>query len=192
MTPVASAAGLGCVSSVGKCLSRSDKMASFSKNNMAQVLHERQAITLSTLAALDAISTVSLIDTAKENGFRILRTEWFIRLKGVANGEGPILVGMAANLSAAEVEVTIESDPQAADTPVDGHNANRPVWPLGILENDGVGSAPSARQGVLKPQWSIPEGSFLNWWAYNLDGTALTTGGEVIIYAKHFGVWLRD
>ncbi len=167
-------------------------MGNFSKNSMAQILHESQTWTLGTLAAKDVISTTSLIDAAKENGFRILRTEWWASLRGVANAEGPILIGMAANLSAAEIEITLEANPENSNTASEGHNANRPVWPLAVLENDGNGGHKASDRGILKPSWSIPEGSFVTWFAWNLDSSTLTTGGSVTIYAKHFGVWLKD
>ncbi len=167
-------------------------MGNFSKNAMAQILHESKEFSFGTLASKDVISSTSLIDAAKENGFRLLRTEWWVSVRGMANAEGPVLIGLAANLSAAEVEITLEANPESANSASEGHNANRPVWPLAVLENDGNGGHKASDSGVLKPGWSIPEGSFLNWFAWNLDGSTLTTGGSAIVYAKHFGVWLKD
>lgn len=152
-------------------------------------------MTLGALAAYDVITQASKIDAARKNGFRVLKTEYFFDIDGKTAGEGPIVVGLAANQTAAEIEEAIEADPQGKVDDVENQQAKRPVWPLEIfgskigdtnLENE------STRKGELTPRWSAPEGDGFSWWAYCLDAGGLTTGCTVVIFAKHYGVWLRD
>ncbi len=157
-------------------------------------------IDLSTLAAFDAISAESKIDAAREMGFRIIESEIYIDVYDKPVNTGGIMVGIAVDLSAAEIELTIENDTQsnAPGNAVGEARVKRPVWPLGIVSHDATFGTivwSKAAGGVnWKPSpkgWSIPEGSFLTYWAYCLD-TTLTGATQVTIFAKHKGVWLRD
>lgn len=158
------------------------------------IVYDVVTLTLSTLAGLDCISTPSKIDASRRSGFRIMKTQYWIGFDSKTGGEGPIMVGFSAIHEAAAIEEAIESDPQDAEDDTKGVQAMRPVWPLEML---GMGQTDDADgggdlSGSFNPKWSVPEAEAAFWWAYNMDASALTTGCVVKIFAKHFGVWLRD
>ncbi len=167
-------------------------MGKFSDNTMAAIVWDEVGITLGTLGSATVTGNDSKIDTARAQGFRVLRTEWFIIMDGLTQDEGPILVGLAHDLGATEIDECIEADPQRPNDPAVSEKANRPVWPLTYLWRDSAGNGQIVDKGVIKLNWSIQEGTLLKWWAKNTDASALTTGAIVKIRAKHFGVWLKD
>ncbi len=168
-------------------------MGKFSENLMAGIVWDGIVLTLGTLAANTALQAASRIDAARVQGFRILKTEYFIDVVSMTDGEGPIIVGMQHNLSVAEVAEAILADPQGSKGIASPENeqAMRPVWPLGVVAVD-IANQEKAHWKTVKIGWSIPEDSTLNWFAFNSDASALTTGGKIFIDAKHFGVWLKD
>lgn len=160
------------------------------------ILREIVTLTLGALAAEDCIATTSKIDASRTEGFRIMRSEIAVAYKGMTQGEGPIEVGMAFNADQDEIEQCIEADPQGMNDVGQvnlQHQANRPVFPIGVIQAQEVsGKLFEGAFRVFKPTWSVPEGGLLSWYAYNGDNAALTTGGEVRFFVKHYGVWLRD
>lgn len=98
------------------------------------------------------------------------------------------MVGFSMNHDQADIEEAIEADPQNPQDDEENLQAKRPVWPLHIV-GDGD---PQAIKGSFNPRWSCPEGRAAQWWAYNLDTAGLTDGEVLSIFAKHYGVWLRD
>ncbi len=155
-------------------------------------VYDRLVITLGTLAVLTAIGGAGKIDASRENGFRIMKTEAWMTFGGMTAGEGPLIVGFACNATVSQVESTIEVDDQSStDSQLSGVS-RRPVWPMWMI---GLGLTTEAQEmyRIINPKWSVPEGEAAVWWVYNADSTnALTTGGQVNIFAKHSGVWLRD
>ncbi len=150
-------------------------------------------IVLGALAAKDAVDAVSKIDASRLNGFRIMKTEYWIDYGNKTTAEGPITVGFAVHHSEGEVEEAIEADPQNSADMVLNATAKRPVWPLETIPQSGTGSPSDlVPMRSFNPRWSCIEGKNAFWWAYNRDDAALTTGGVVNIFAKHYGVWLRD
>ncbi len=167
-------------------------MAKFGDNTMAAIQWDELEDPTGALAAGSAGVINSRIDSGRLNGFRVLRTEYFLRVKGLSVNEGPLLVGLAHDLSAAEIQEALGADPQRSNDTTLSPRAMRPVWPLALFENDSVGNQKMIAQGVVKINWSIPEGTNLVWWQMNRDTDALQSGGTLNITAKHFGVWLRD
>ncbi len=169
-------------------------MAKFSDNRMAGIVHDSNVITLGTLAANTSIISQSNIDSGRESGFRLLKTEYHIEVGGKTDNEGPIIVGLSHNLSVAEIKGTFEADPASHPGIARPENeaALRPVWPLFSAAVFIANNANSPYWRTFKPLWSSPEGSSMNWFAHNSDSSALTTGAKVFINAKHFGVWLND
>ncbi len=167
-------------------------MAKFSSNNMAAIVWDEVQITLGTLAFGVAIQSDSRIDAERIQGFRVLRTEWFAVIKGLATSAGPLLLTLCHDLSTGEVQETIGADPQRSNDPTLSPRANRPLWPLHVFffKTDTVEGLRA--QGVVKIGWSIPEGTDLRWGIVNVSGTDLVTGGTLFVTAKHFGVWLKD
>lgn len=126
-----------------------------------------------------------------------MKTEYWISAEAKVVAEGPIMVGVAARCdNAAEIEECIEADPQIRGADPEEVQAKRPVWPLEMFgAEEGHGTNESglvAKKGTVNLRWSCPEGTGLLWWAYNAGAGALTTGCVVVVFAKHYGVWLRD
>lgn len=169
-----------------------DSIAKNSEN--LHILYDNVEIALGGLAAGDAISADSRIDNSRLNGFRVMKTEYWLDYYDKTTDEGPIMVGFSMNHSVAEVEEAFEADPQASTDDTNNFRAKRPIWPLEMIARDSteLGSG-DQRSGSITPRWSCPEGNTAIWWAYNCDLTnPITTGTKVRIFAKHYGVWLRD
>ncbi len=156
--------------------------------------YDNLTLTLGALASLDAISVNSKVDSARLNGFRTTKIEYWIDYLGKTAGEGPIMVGWAPFAGAALAESAIEADPQSSSDKAAIAEALVPVFPLVMLPQQDT--AENRLGAVLKeeitPMWSTIEGNTASWWAYNMDGSALTAGTIIRIFAKYFGVWLRD
>ncbi len=169
-------------------------MSKFSEGGGA-ILSSNMLLALGALAAKDmTIVSDENIDISQEQGFRVLKSLVWISVQGLTSPEGPVLLGAAGpGINAAELEEAIEAKPTAPWDVTASEEAMRVYWPLGLVAagsndrplNDGVAIE-------FKPRWSFPEGSAMNWFAYNLDTAALQTGGIVHFFAKHFGVWLKD
>lgn len=165
-------------------------MANNSKN--LAIVYDDVRILVSTLATKTAILGASKIDASREMGFRIMKTEYVVGWNNTTAGDGPLVLGFAANLNQAEIEEAIEGDPQSS---VDTEDAEtiRPVWVLGMLAGSAAhGNLDGGRVHSFTPKWSIPEGSAGQWFVYNIDSASMTDGTVVSIFAKHYGVWLRD
>ncbi len=155
------------------------------------------AVALGSLASLDAVTTSSKIDSARERGFRITKTEYFVDMYSADGEDGPLVYGLAVALNAAEVEEALEADPQSANDVPAQEQVQRPIFPLGIIPRTHADDTASTNKRVpiqlmtKSLNWSIPEGANLIWWFYNLGG-ALAAGALGVIFAKHYGVWLND
>ncbi len=156
------------------------------------VYDESLIVSLASLTANDAVIGTSKIDAAREHGFRIVKTEGWIMLKGGIVNEFAIF-GMAPwTMTAAEIEEGIEADPQSMFEVPETEQSSRPTFPMAVIG----GAAAQARQSAHFENnipWSYPEGSSLQYWFYNPDDNSWSAGSqEAIIFAKHTGVWLRD
>ncbi len=167
-------------------------MIKFSENTMAAIVWDVITLTIGALAADTSVNANSKIDGSRIQGFRVLRTEYYAALKGSTSGEGPILLYLNHDLTVAEADATFAADPQRPKDPTASEAANRPVWPLEIFFNTAAGNGNVVLKGVKKLGWSFQEGTILKWSARNMSTSTLTTGSTVRIFAKHFGVWLRD
>lgn len=166
-------------------------MPKFSEGKGA-IYHETVEITVGALAAGDAIAAATRQDGSRNNGFRFLKSEYFIAVENLSDDEA-LLVGIGGpTLSAASIEEAIEADPQGSNDP-SGPTAMRPVWPLEMFMAHNGGNGKMVAQGEWKPRWSFSEEDAMNVFAYNVDqSNPLTTGARVMIYLKHYGVWLND
>ncbi len=152
------------------------------------------------LAAGAAVIANSRIDAARENGFRIVKSQLFLTLTGKTTAEGPIAFGVAMNVpNAAAITAILDADPSDSKADISRGEGVfvKILGVLGLLETsfppisrDGPGWMMEISYG--KNGWSIPEGRGLVYWARNNDGSALTTGTILTFSAEHFGVWLRD
>jgi len=167
---------------------------------MEQQFDEDHSIVLGALVNATAIFGASKIDAAREQGFRLVMSRISMKLTGKTTAEGPILIGICANVpDVASLKAYLENDPQGRSS--DDAKGNN--WfvkllfqiPLAATEN-GSNADLADNQSMFevkygKNGWSIPEGSALNYFAWNM-GSTLTTGAVITIAAEHFGIWLKD
>ncbi len=169
---------------------------------MEQQFDHDQNITLGALVAATAIFGASKIDATREQGFRLIMSRISMALLGKTTGQGPIMFGICCNVpSVGNLKEYIENDPQGASSKTE----KAKNWfvkvlgqiPLAAIEDGNAGNGwTMLKQSVVevkygKNGWSIPEGSALQYFAYNM-GSTLTTGAVITIAAEHFGVWLKD
>ncbi len=163
----------------------------FGKDGKGFIIWDRSTVTLGALAADDVIGVVANSGLAED--FRILRTDYFINhFPGAAENSG-LLVGISdAALTDAEVEECIESTPVDSNDFPESEQSMRPVWPLELYQVTAASelNSLSPRKGTVKLRWTFTNGNSWRWWVFNA-GNTITTGGEVSIIAKHFGVWVR-
>ncbi len=165
---------------------------------MVEVQYDEAAfVTIGALATLDVVTGVSKLDTARLNGFRVSKMKCFPKLTGKTTAEGPLIFGIAANMSAGQIEVALEADPQSSveDNQIGDGQA---IWPLGMIPKDATGDGVDGAtifnpEGYeVKLNWSVIEGKALLYWVYNPSGGTMTTGGVIHVFSQFFGVWLRD
>ncbi len=160
---------------------------------------ENVTLALGALGALDAIDQSSKVDTGRGNGFRVIRARLAAMLEAKTATEGPIVWGIGMNVNAADLEAMFEADPSSSATRILGPQRSY-IMPLGIIGKPATEGALTGKGGEtnigqfveITPNWSVPEGQNLNYWAYNMDSGALTTGTLIRIFAQLYGVWLRD
>lgn len=158
-----------------------------------QVIHERVAITVSALASLDAVATVSKLDESMGNGLTRLTCKGGMTWAGKTVDVGPTIVGLSLGGNAAETEEALEADPQSYDENPEAEQANRKVWPVWMIP----GSAEIAPRNTVEykeiylPFKEKPEGQNYQWWVYNA-GQATLADLVVIIFATWVGTWMRD
>ncbi len=154
-------------------------------------------LSLGTLAANDAISSSTKIDSARLNGFRIAKVNVLASVEGKTTTEGPIIWGVSCNMNAAQVEDAIEADPQSSPDD-DSKGVGQYLKMLGLI---GIGTVAESLTGELLGvaqmtpvvmNWSVIEGKQFEVWAYNTGAGALTTGTAIRWAMEIFGVWLRD
>ncbi len=167
-------------------------MAKFSDNNMASIIWDEIIINPGALTAGTATGQVSRIDASRLQGFRVLKTQYFVVCQGMTADEGPVMLFLNHDLSATEQEECLGADPQRSGDPDKESRAMRPVWPLGTFFKDSAGNGQLVLDGEIKLGWSFPEGTDLKWMVQNVGAQTMTTGANYRIIAKHFGVWLRD
>lgn len=170
-------------------------MASKTDKGLALV-YDNVALTLSTLGASTALSASSRIDGSRENGFRIIKTQYWLDWIGKTAPEGPLIFGISFGLSVAQIAACITADPQSKREDFNVHDTALPVFPLALIPIASTGKAATPDDAVpmreITLRWSAPEGTSMNWFVFNADTSALTTGTSVVVFAKHFGVWLND
>ncbi len=166
-------------------------MGKFSENSQSGIYYDRHALTVGALASLAAATSTSKQNSSREQGFRILKSEWYATLKGYTDGEGPWVFGLCQDLTAAQITAVFDAVPQFAGDGVENFDAMRPLWILGIMSSEG-NMDQTTRSGEWKPKWSFPEGVPLKAFIWNASAGTLTTGATLILVAKNYGVWLRD
>ncbi len=170
---------------------------------MVEISYEEDGLlTLSTLGALAAISQATKIDASRGNGFRVSKVNIAAQVEGKTAAEGPLIWGLSANMTAAQVKAAIEADPQnrTADNVRGAGQWLKFLGVIGLNQTEGAltgpaGGIPSSAsmQFMEVPvNWSVIEGQNFQLFVYNTFGSALTTGTLIRFYMEIFGVWLRD
>ncbi len=169
-------------------------MTSFSKSDRSGIVYDNAQVTLGALANGAAALQASKIDSARENGFRVLKTQWWVQWRFPTASEGPVMFGLAIGVDADAVATIIQADPQSAGSNaiIDNTQTKRPLWPLAMLHAEDTDARHLHDKGEVMPRWSVQEDQTMQWWGFNVSGSTLTTGSQLKFFAKHFGVWLRD
>jgi len=137
--------------------------------------------------------------------FRMLKTEITARIVGLTAGvtELPLtqLYLVDGDLSLAEAEASIE----AANVPLGPNDrvgmelAERFVKLIGVGDH-GVGIEvfrtlhdihEDSNAILAKPRWTFKSTKSWNWMLYNTSADAPTTGANIVIQGRVFGVWIR-
>ena len=133
-------------------------MSKFSEGKGA-IYWDRMALNVSGLAALDAVSIAGKADGARTQGFRILKTEYYIH----SDADVPLLVGTAGpTINAAEVEEAIEGDPQSPEDRPASEHVMRPVFVYGTTGVRGNGQEVIQCEKVIR--WAYSEAGAMNGW----------------------------
>ncbi len=167
-------------------------MGKFKDNSMAAIVWDVNSITVGALVAATSVTVAIKIDALRLNGFRLLKTEYYLKMVGATTGESPLLFGIEHDLTAAEVAQTISADPQRPNDPESSARAMQPVWPMAVLAANADGDGKIWAEGVITIGWSAQEGTQFSWFVHNFGTINLTSGSFIRVIAKHFGVWLRD
>ncbi len=169
----------------------------FGKDGSGAIIKERTSVALATLAQNVAIKNDGA-PVVLEDDFRILKSEVYAQVGGLAANEGTrLFLGIADDeLTVAEIAEAINlSGPVDRNDNVNTERAERPVWLISAI--DGAAAQTEhrfrGRDGGPMIEWkkrwtfSNPEGWIFFVWN---EGAALTTGSTVRLVATHYGVWL--
>ncbi len=152
-------------------------------------------VNLGALATKTAITAVTQIDGGRENGVFIKKIKAAMNYRNLTSGEGPLEIGLCVGLTAGEVAEAIVSDPQSRSDVPAVEETNRRVFPLWMIGLDSV-DGPIDMQPIKEiedwPFRTIEEGSFLAWYVFNHDASALTSGGSLTFVGVAVSNWMDD
>ncbi len=160
--------------------------------------YDNVIIALSTLAAGAVLTSPLKIDGARENGIRLQKMKAQMSFRGLTDGEGPVVIGLATtDPSVTEIAEVFTADPQKPeDIPASEQVMRKifPIWMIGKAELNSVTRGVKNEYTEIQFPWkNIEEGTGLKWFAVNLDASAtLTTGGVIEIVSVTIGTWLDD
>ncbi len=168
------------------------------KKSTMVIIKETQTLSLGTLAAGAAISVGG---PAITDDFRIIKSEVVASIEGLATGQGNNLVlGIAnADLTAAELAESLVTDgPVNASDRDKAEEAGRftrmlsgaahPTDGNSIVPFLGDQGGPIVEKTI---RWTFSKGVGWDWFIFNNDGSALTTGATLRLLATHYGVWVN-
>ncbi len=164
---------------------------------------ERLTITVGTTAAGKAVLNPARIDLNREQGFRVDKVRHAIEWRSKTIDDGPGIVGLSWNMTAIEVEETMNADPQHSAA-MEMENAERNIYPVAYIPRRTTQSGQITAVGIgfelaqsfrtfRPPSWDIPEGTQIAWWYWvPQTGVTHTTGMLIEIMAGYRGGWLSD
>ncbi len=154
---------------------------------------------LGALAANTAIEVLPVL-TSNRQGAKISKCKFHAEMKGKTANQGPILVGLSAGVSIAEVAEALLASPVQFEDPGASEQANRKMYPVFVIGDAATGMGNPASQilnhlmykhtGV--PSWLINEDETFRWWAFNTDSAPLTSGTLISVECVTVYQWERD
>ena len=170
-------------------------------NSLVQQAESIGNIALGTLGSLTALSLGTAF-TAIKNAFLMKRIRWFVKVHSIAVDEGGLLVCIArGDATVGEVAAALTEGNTVGPSDTTQTLAQDNAWVVvpGSVElltpSDSGGEYHSSGKWLsLTRKAGIPFAEDAGWqmFIFNLDGTALTTGGEVQGLFQGQGMWLRD
>ncbi len=167
-----------------------------------QVQHGNTGLALSTLGAATAATGSLAIDASRTQGVKLMQFKGAVEWNGKTAGEGPLVVGLSIDLSSSEVAEAIIADPQHVNDVPATEQGNRKVYPLftiarkstdGTWSRGAMANDDAAEHADLKFPWrELTEGQGIQFWVFNRDASALTTGTEISLDWDAVQEWLRD
>ncbi len=145
---------------------------------------------LSTLASVTVLKA-DLLEISN-NEYRILSTTLSWSLRGMTNGEVPIQFGLAHNdYSVTEIDECLEGEAvMTRGDKITEEQVDRLVRMVGVIS--GEGTSPVYDNGKMKTtrlNWAIADGLKVAFWARNMSGSTLTTGGALVIVGHAIIKW---
>ncbi len=169
----------------------------FGKDGKGVIIKETQSLALGALAAAAALSVAGPSIT---DSFRIIKSEIFATIEGLTAGQGNNLVFGIANNDLTDAEI---AESFVTDGPVNradrdkAEEAGRFTRLLSgasqMADSDTIRHFLNAEGGPLVEKtirWTFVKGVGWQFFIFNNDGSALTTGSTLRILAVHYGVWL--
>ncbi len=159
-----------------------------------QVQHIVAELQVGNLSA-QGVNSVNLpIDNARENGTRIKKWRYALTWKDKTSLEGPLIWGFSRGLTGTEIKEALDADPNGMiDVPATEHG-NRDVIPMGMIP--AAVAVASEEQQILRearfPWKEVPEGTGLQMWVQNYDGSQLTAGWIVTLHSTFVYDWMED
>ncbi len=153
---------------------------------------------LGTLGAATTLLVATRIDASQFQGAKIAKVKGYVSWSAKTATEGPIIWGVCAGVSAAEVTEALLADPQRMDDPGESEKGNRKVFPIGIIPAASTSSSvalaenPPFIRNWRVPSWSMLEEEAFNLFFFNRDSGALTTGTLIEFGLSVVTRWLDD
>ncbi len=135
------------------------------------------------------------IDSGREQGVKVTRMRILGSFEGKTEGDGPVLIGVQVGHTTATLEAFLDSDPQGQITDQLQPQKGAFIKVLGVLpasETKGRIQGMTDDWMIGISQWSIPEGSTLQAFAFNASGATMTTGTLVDLQMLFDYIWLKD
>ncbi len=169
----------------------------FGKDGKGEIIYDSTSQNMGALASLDLALLGGRYDDNLLEDFRIVKIDYWMSMRpaqAIVVLDGPLLVGIAdSSLTAAEIEEAIESQVLNSNS-TSSEESMRAVWPLEVFnlsDPDGGPQSDLTRKDSKNLKWTFNNPNGWQWWVYNMSPFAITTGSQLIINAKAFGVWVN-
>ncbi len=151
--------------------------------------------TLGTLGAGAASIENTRVDANRLNGCTIRKARMGISMRGKTTDQGPLMIGMSAGLTAAQIGEWFVADPQHRKDEQALEESQRKVMVVAHMDKETTNLVNLDFLGRLRSfkfPWEIIEGEVLNTMVLNADSAGLTTGTIIDIWTELLGDWLDD